>query len=130
MRRGEGRSQRRQSMICFRQTTGFLLLLPLFIATDLVTGEGAGPQKPIWIDVRTAGEFEAAHIEGVINIPHSIIGEKIESVTKDRKATIYLHCRSGGRAGVALNTLKKMGYTNVVNIGGFEDAKKKWAQKK
>ncbi|MGK0446122.1 MAG: rhodanese-related sulfurtransferase, partial [Bermanella sp.] len=32
-------------------------------------------------------------------------------------------CRSGNRAGKAVNTLKSLGYTNVTNIGGLDDAR-------
>ena len=78
----------------------------------------------IWIDVRTDKEWESGHIEQAIHIPVDQIGEKIAGVTDDKNAPIKLYCRSGGRAGKAQKELEKMGYTNVVNVGGLDDAKK------
>ena len=39
----------------------------------------------------------------------------------DRAKTIIVHCASGGRAALAGQTLKSMGYTDVRNLGGFKD---------
>jgi phage shock protein E len=80
----------------------------------------AATTKKLIIDVRTVGEFNDDHIPGAINIPHNLIGARIEELKIARNREIVLYCRSGGRAGVALATLKKLGYTNVTNAGGFE----------
>ena len=81
--------------------------------------------KGVWIDVRSAEEFNAGHLQDAINIPHDQILERIQSVSPDKDAPINLYCRSGRRAEVALNALKKAGYTNVTNHGGYEDLVKK-----
>jgi len=39
---------------------------------------------------------------------------------KDR--AVLLHCRSGRRSGIAQQQLRKLGYTNVHNLGSFECA--------
>jgi phage shock protein E len=39
-----------------------------------------------------------------------------------KDAVIYLYCRTGRRAGIALETLAADGYTEVVNLGSFETA--------
>ena len=77
-----------------------------------------------WIDVRSANEFDAGHVEGAIHIPYTEIGERIAEVTENRDATLYLYCRSGRRSGIALETLQEAGFTNAVNVGGFEEAMK------
>jgi phage shock protein E len=41
----------------------------------------------------------------------------------DKTTEIHLYCRSGGRAGRAMNALEDAGYTNVSNAGGIEDAR-------
>ena len=79
----------------------------------------------IWIDVRSAEEFNSGHLEDSINIPHDQIVERIKAVSPDKDAPINLYCRSGRRAEVALTELKKAGYTNVTNHGGYEDLLKK-----
>ena len=33
---------------------------------------------------------------------------------------VLIYCRTGNRAGVALQQLESWGYTNVHNIGGYE----------
>ena len=81
--------------------------------------------KGIWIDVRSAEEFNDGHLQDSINIPHDQIVERIKAVSPDKDAPINLYCRSGGRAEVALTELKKAGYTNVTNHGGYEDLLKK-----
>lgn len=78
-----------------------------------------------WIDVRTDAEHSMGHLEGSTNIPHGDIADKIAAVTEDKNAEIHLYCRSGGRAGKALNVLKDLGYTNVVNEGGYSAIKMK-----
>ena len=81
--------------------------------------------KGIWIDARSAEEFNDGHLQDSINIPHDQIVERIKAVSPDKDAPINLYCRSGRRAEVALTELKKAGYTNVTNHGGYEDLLKK-----
>lgn len=77
--------------------------------------------RAIWIDVRTPEEFAEGHIEGAVNLPFDQIGARIHEVTADKNAPIHLYCRSGRRSGLALETLKAQGYTNLVNRGGYRD---------
>lgn len=77
-----------------------------------------------WIDVRTADEFSAGHVDGAANIPYGEIGQRIAEVTESKDELIYVYCRSGRRSGIAKDTLDEAGFTSVVNLGGFEDAKK------
>lgn len=81
--------------------------------------------KGVWIDVRTPEEFKKGHLQGALNIPADQIAAKIAAVSPDKKAPVNLYCRSGRRAEAALQELKKMGYTNVTNHGGYEDLLKK-----
>jgi phage shock protein E len=74
----------------------------------------------IWIDVRTADEFQAGHLEGAIHIPYEEIAARIGEVTTDKNATLRLYCRSGNRSGIAQQTLQAAGFTQVVNEGGYE----------
>ena len=78
----------------------------------------------LWIDVRSPREFSQGHLQGAINIPVGQIGAEISSISPDKQAPIHLYCRSGRRADAALKTLKQLGYTNVINHGGYEDVRK------
>jgi phage shock protein E len=75
------------------------------------------------IDVRTAEEWNAGHIDGAALIPYDQIGERIGSVIADKGAPIAVYCRTGRRSGIAMETLQKLGYTDVVNYGGLEQAR-------
>ena len=81
--------------------------------------------KGVWIDVRSAEEFNAGHLQDAVNIPHDQILARIQAVSPDKNAPVNLYCRSGRRAEAALNELKNAGYTNVTNHGGYEDLVKK-----
>lgn len=79
----------------------------------------------VLIDVRSPEEYAQGHLEGAVNIPHDVIGERIGEVAKSRETPITLYCRSGRRSGMALETLGKRGYRNVENAGAYEDLKKR-----
>ena len=81
--------------------------------------------KGVWIDVRSAEEFNAGHLQDAVNIPHDQILARIQAVSPDKNAPVNLYCRSGRRAEIALNELKNAGYTNVTNHGAYEDLVKK-----
>ena len=97
------------------------LCLLLFFSPALVAAD------PIWIDVRTTDEYKSGHVSEAVNIPYTEIAEGIPGLTSDKDASIYVYCRSGRRSGVAKDTLEDLGYTQVVNVGGLDEAKKKYA---
>lgn len=102
----------------------FFLALCLFVAMPLSAAD------PTWIDVRTAEEFAAGHVEGAINIPYTEIVDRIGVVTLDQDAVLYLYCRSGRRSGIAADALEQAGFTGAVNIGGLGEAQEKAAAMK
>lgn len=70
------------------------------------------------IDVRTPEEYREGHIPGSRNIPLNRIHE-IEKEVPDRDAKLFVYCLSGSRSASACAHLVRMGYVNVVNIGGI-----------
>ncbi|TFG85429.1 MAG: rhodanese-like domain-containing protein [Chromatiales bacterium] len=72
------------------------------------------------VDVRSAEEFSTGHVEGAINIPHLDVEKRLSEFGENRDRQIVLYCRSGHRAGLAQESLKALGYTQVFNAGGFE----------
>jgi len=99
-----------------------LFIASLFCVVAGVSGIVAAAEA-IWIDVRSTEEFNAGHLPGALNIVHTEIGGKIVEVTQDKNAEIQLYCRSGRRSGLAEAELKKLGFTNVHNAGGYEELK-------
>lgn len=71
------------------------------------------------IDVRTAHEFSKGALPGVINVPLDEIRQRISSVVPDPRMPVLLHCKSGGRSGIACEVLRSMGYQQVGNLGSF-----------
>ena len=90
-----------------------------------VRTEETATAKPLLIDVRTEAEWQEGHLEGAIRIPYEKIGEEIVKAAPDKKTKINLYCRTGRRSGIALDTLKKLGYEDVTNDGGVKDASEK-----
>ena len=107
-------------MVRGKLSTLILLFLMVF-STSTWAGEA------LWIDVRSADEYASGHVEGASNIPYTEITARISEVTGDKDDLIYVYCRSGRRSGIAKQALMEAGYTNVINLGGLEDARKKAA---
>lgn len=80
------------------------------------------------IDVRSQQEWDTGHIDNATLIPHTEIAARIAAVAPDKNQPIALYCRSGGRAGKAKAELEAMGYTQVENWGGLEQARAKLGQ--
>ena len=78
----------------------------------------AGPRPPAVLDVRTAAEYAAGHLEGAIHIPVDELRARIHEVPSDRP--VMVHCGAGYRSYVAQRILMNRGYTHVRNIlGGY-----------
>ena len=80
----------------------------------------------ILIDVRTASEYSANHIEGAINIDVTEIlslkgelGYNNRNISKN--TVLILYCRSGNRSLQAANKLIDLGYTDVYDLGSIDN---------
>lgn len=71
------------------------------------------------LDVRTAQEYSEKHIPGAINIANESIGTEDIPELPDKDQLILVYCRSGNRSKQASEKLVKLGYTNIVEIGGI-----------
>lgn len=126
------------------RTVRILLLLLLATAPFTVTACSAGPEASsdgtagqvrqvdaaearslidggaAVIDVRTPEEFATGHLRGATNIDVQAADfhERLGDLDKD--ASYVLYCRSGGRAGAAADMMTDMGFTDVVNAGGYD----------
>ncbi len=81
-------------------------------------------ENDLILDVRSSEEFFSGHIEGAQNTPH----EEVQGLIADLKNYdhVYVHCKMGGRAKMASETLIKAGLDNIVCVGngGME----RWTQ--
>jgi rhodanese-related sulfurtransferase len=112
-------------------TKVFKLLAASFVAVFAVAGlTGCTTQEPIdmsqyaaVIDVRTPEETSLGYLEGAqlfdIQNP-SFMGNL---ATLDPAADYYVYCRSGNRAGQAIEIMQQAGFTGeLVNGGSLENA--------
>ena len=65
------------------------------------------------IDVREPAEAASKAARGAINIPRGVLEMKIGELCPRPEQPIYIHCATGGRAALAAEQLKRMGYENV-----------------
>lgn len=94
--------------------------LDLFKRPDIDQGveEYKTVSGAVLLDVRTPDEYREGHIPGSQNIPLQAV-EKAKSAIEDAATPLYVYCYSGARSSQATAMLKRMGYTNVKNIGGI-----------
>ena len=83
------------------------------------------PDNAVLLDVRQADEFNAGHIDGAVLVPHDMIPEKVGAVVPNKNTPVYVYCRSGRRSAIAVGAMKKLGYTNLTDLGGMDEAKKR-----
>ena len=79
----------------------------------------------VLLDVRTPEEHKSGYLEGAVLLPLAELESKITKKIPAKNTPIYIYCRSGRRAGTAVEKLKAMGYTDLHNLGGLKDARKK-----
>lgn len=73
------------------------------------------------LDVRTAEEYAQGHIPAAMNYPNEDIGDQELSILPDKEISILVYCRSGRRSKEAASKLAKLGYKNIIEIGGIID---------
>ena len=72
----------------------------------------------VLLDVRTPGEYSEGHIENSVNLPVQSI-DAAEKLLPQKDTALFVYCQSGMRSAQAVRILKKMGYTNVNDVGGI-----------
>lgn len=105
--------------------SGGMLVFPLFRG-----GSGANAVSPTQavmlinrqdaavIDVRESGEFEAGHLPNARHIPLTELEKRAAELTKLKKKPVILVCQTGARSGKAIDTLRKLGFEQVLNLAG------------
>ena len=101
----------------------FLLVKRLGQATPELARDWVN-KGAVVIDVRSEGEYQERHLPGVINIPLDRLSEEISRYATNKDQPILLHCLSGTRSGMGASKLKRMGYSNVSNLGSYGRAEK------
>ena len=74
------------------------------------------------IDVRTADEYAAGHLEGAINIDVESGNFDAGIAALDQSKTYLVYCHSGRRSALAQSAMHDAGFHNVIDGGGIDNA--------
>jgi rhodanese-related sulfurtransferase len=92
-------------------------------AQELIAKGGA-----LVVDVREASEVQqSGKVSGAVHVPRGLLEfvADPQSPSHDPRfetgKTVIVYCAGGGRAALAGQALKEMGYGEVYNLGGFAD---------
>lgn len=78
---------------------------------DAVAASGA-----LVIDVRQPEEYAEGHIPGAVSIPLRELAANVDKIPTDTQ--VFVYCASGYRAGLAISSLRMMGYDNALAYSG------------
>ena len=70
------------------------------------------------LDVRSPEEYAEGHIPGAINVPHNQLGSHLAEIGSHKNKDVVLYCASGGRVGIAANTLRAAGFSKLLHLDG------------
>ena len=104
--------------------SGFFLVLPVVqgaAATGISPNEAVqcmNREKGLVIDVCSAEEFAASHINGAVNVPLDQLEAKLPSVAKNKSIPLILVCAAGARSKRAQAMAQKLGYEKVHSLQG------------
>ena len=85
-----------------------IFLFPLFLFSGCIAVEEKlylGPDC-ILLDVRSEKEYKEGHNPKAIHIPHTVIEREVPRRFPGKETPFFIYCRSGKRAGIALEKLK------------------------
>lgn len=72
------------------------------------------------IDVRTPDETAAGMLDGALNIDISAADFRDRIASLDRDGSYLLYCRTGNRSAQAASIMRDLGFTDVIDGGGFD----------
>ncbi|MEY2624491.1 MAG: hypothetical protein EBT64_02735 [Gammaproteobacteria bacterium] len=101
------------------RTAEILASVPAVKPAELRARLAQGSSRPVVLDVRRADEFAAGHVEGALNVAHTVVmASPSTAVPAAKDAEIVLYCGSGRRASAAIEALRTAGYTNLKHLEG------------
>jgi rhodanese-related sulfurtransferase len=95
----------------------------------------ASDPNVVFVDLRDGTELQASgKVKGAVHISRGLLEFQADVSSPSHNAalglekTIITYCASGGRALLGGKTLKDMGYTHVLSMGGFAGWKESGGQ--
>jgi phage shock protein E len=86
-----------------------------------VTGVAAEAADRVVIDVRTPAEVAEGHLTGAVLLDIQDPGFRDAIAELPRDEAYFVYCRSGNRSGQAIELMRELGFTDLVNGGAFDD---------
>jgi hydroxyacylglutathione hydrolase len=86
------------------------------VSAPMLADELSSTNPPLIIDIRTAREWSAGHLDQSINLPLSQLQSHISEVPRDRR--IAVHCAGGYRSSIAASILNQYGITDLIELAG------------
>lgn len=80
-------------------------------------------EQGVLVDVRTAEEYAAGHIEGAINIDFNSASFSDDIDTLNKSTPVFVYCQAGGRSGKARDMMIDQGFETIYNL---EDGYSSW----
>lgn len=107
-----------------------LALTTLIVIAAITLTSCAGTSAPqndvdpsaVIIDVRTPAEHATGHLDGALLLDVTAGELQAALPDLDPEAAYLIYCRSGNRAGAAIDLMKQAGFTDLRNLGSLEDA--------
>ena len=78
----------------------------------------SGQNDLLVLDVRTPGEYNSGHIAEAVNIPHTELGGRVDTLQSYRAKDVVVLCERGPRARMAQQILLKAGFLHVYRLEG------------
>lgn len=79
----------------------------------------AGPAPPVLLDVRTAAEFAAGHVEGAVSVPITALRGRLAGLGLPPGARVVAICLSAHRSIPAVRLLRQEGHDAAQLAGGM-----------
>jgi phage shock protein E len=97
---------------------------PVRDATELISASEISSvlaEGAVVIDVRTPSEFAGGHVADALNIDASSKDFESKVGALDKGKTYVVYCRTGSRAGAAVERMAALGFDDLLNGGAFGD---------
>jgi phage shock protein E len=90
-------------------------------AAETVADVAAQADGRVLLDVRTPAEVAQGHLAGAVLI--DLQGPDFRAAVAElpRDEAYFVYCRTGNRSGQAIEIMRELGFTDLVNGGGFGD---------
>ena len=79
-----------------------------------------GAANAVLLDVRSEEEFITGHAAGAVLLPFDeVTAESAEAAIGAKNTPVLVYCRTGRRSRIAAETLLRLGFTRVYDLGSL-----------